>query len=340
MKKILFILKKRHIYSNECYTTTNSGLFNSATFVNDMLVKNGVESHLEQVVDNNEIDKYVTKYRPDVVIIEALWVVPSKMEILKKIHPNVTWIIRLHSELPFLANEGIAIKWLKEYVKYDKVLISSNSTYLIDALNPFLDTKILYQPNYYPVNLFNRKLKTLKSEDELNIGLFGAIRPLKNSLTQAVAAINYANKKNKVLNLHINTARVEQKGENVLVNLRELFKDSKHNLIEHGWLKHSDFLDLVSTMDLCLQVSLTETYNIVAADSINVNVPIITSREITFVNYFSKVKLVKNVNEMVTKIELNLKYKLLSTIVNKILLLINSNKSKSVWLDFVLKQKC
>ena len=340
MKKILFILKKRHIYSNECYTTTNSGLFNSATFVNDMLVKNGVESHLEQVVDNNEIDKYVTKYRPDVVIIEALWVVPSKMEILKKIHPNVTWIIRLHSELPFLANEGIAIKWLKEYVKYDKVLISSNSTYLIDALNPFLDTKILYQPNYYPVNLFNRKIKTLKSEDELNIGLFGAIRPLKNSLTQAVAAINYANKKNKVLNLHINSARVEQKGENVLVNLRELFKDSKHNLIEHGWLKHSDFLDLVSTMDLCLQVSLTETYNIVAADSINVNVPIITSREITFVNYFSKVTLVKNVNEMVSKIGLNLKYRLLTTIVNKILLLINSNKSKSVWLDFVLKQKC
>jgi hypothetical protein len=305
-----------------------------------MLVKNGVESHLEQVVDNNEIDKYVTKYRPDVVIIEALWVVPSKMEILKKIHPNVTWIIRLHSELPFLANEGVAIKWLKEYVKYDKVLISSNSTYLIDALNPFLDTKILYQPNYYPVNLFNGKIKTLKSEDELNIGLFGAIRPLKNSLTQAVAAINYANKKNKVLNLHINSARVEQKGENVLVNLRELFKDSKHNLIEHGWLKHSDFLDLVSTMDLCLQVSLTETYNIVAADSINVNVPIITSREITFVNYFSKVKLVKNVNEMVSKIGLNLKYRLLTTIVNKILLLINSNKSKSVWLDFVLKQKC
>ena len=78
MKKILFILKKRNIYSDGSYSTVDSGLFNSAKFVNEMLQTNDVDSTLVQVVDNNEIDKYCSIHKPDIVIIEAIWVVPSK----------------------------------------------------------------------------------------------------------------------------------------------------------------------------------------------------------------------------------------------------------------------
>jgi hypothetical protein len=78
-----------------------------------MLVANGVDSTIIEVIDNNGIDREVTKYKPTHVIIEALWVIPSKFEILTKLHPNVKWIIRLHSEIPFLANEGIAMEWMK-----------------------------------------------------------------------------------------------------------------------------------------------------------------------------------------------------------------------------------
>jgi hypothetical protein len=134
MKKILFILKQRNIYSDGGYTNVDSGLQNSARFVNDMLVKNKVNSTLVQVVDNNEIDKYCTIHKPDVVIIEAIWVVPSKFEVLKKLHPNITWIIRLHSELPFLANEGVAMEWLKEYVSTIKELDYQFTVCLSDAV--------------------------------------------------------------------------------------------------------------------------------------------------------------------------------------------------------------
>ena len=305
MKKPLFILKKRNIYSDGTYSTVNSGLYNSATFVNDMLVKNCVDSTLVQVVDNNEIDKYCTIHKPDVVIIEAIWVVPSKFEVLQKLHPKITWIIRLHSELPFLANEGIAIEWLKEYVKYDNVLIGSNSKYLIEALEPLLKTNMVYLPNYYKVTNKEIVKKTLDNKI-INIGIFGAIRPMKNTLTQAIAAMNYADMENKKLKLHVNSARIEQKGDNALKNLRALFTDSKHELIEHGWLAHGDFVKLVGTMDLCLQISLSETYNIVAADAINQDVPVVTSDEIPFVNYFSNVSSNKDVVNMVDMIKFNL----------------------------------
>lgn len=334
MKKTLFILKKRSIYSDGTYSNVDSGLFNSAKLVNDMLVKNGVDSKIVQVNDNNDIDRECHLYKPDVVIIEALWVVPSKFEVLQKLHPRITWVIRLHSELPFIANEGIAMQWILEYVKYKNVVLASNSKYMCESLKDLLGVNIIYTPNYYPVNLdFTMEDKTVGKT--IKVGLFGAIRPLKNSLTQAVAAINYAEKHNKILELHINSARVEQKGENVLKNLKALFKDSKHKLIEHGWLPHGEFIELVKQMDVCLQVSLTETYNIVAADAVNSNVPIVTSKEITFINPIGKVYSNKDTRKIETKIQDNLEFKWLTVILNKLLLNWDANKSKKIWLNWL-----
>ena len=124
-KKVLFILKKRQT-SHTGLNTISSGLLNSASFVNNMLVQNGIESHLVEVQDNNCIDREVTKYKPTHVLIEALWVVPSKFEILTEKHPDVEWIIRLHSDIPFLSNEGIAVDWIYKYLEYKNLKVSIN----------------------------------------------------------------------------------------------------------------------------------------------------------------------------------------------------------------------
>jgi hypothetical protein len=86
-------------------------------------------------------------------------------------------------------------------------------------------------------------------------------------------------------------------------------------------------------MDICLQVSLTETYNIVAADAISTGVPVVTSNEIPFVNYFSTVSSNKNVDSIIMAIHVNLRFKFLTKI-NRFLLFINSRRAKMVWLKF------
>jgi hypothetical protein len=333
MTDILFILKKRLLYSEQIYSTVNSGLYNSATFVNNMLIKNEVKSHLIEVIDNNEIDKYVSHYKPKYVIIEAIWVVPEKFEVLQKLHPKVKWIIRLHSELPFLANEGNAIDWLKKYTSYDNVFVTANSKTFIESFEPILHEKIVYLPNYYPITKYITKHKE-KSEFNkvINIGLFGAIRPMKNSLTQAIGAMIYADRSNQVLHLHINVERIEQKGENALKNIRDLFKGTRHKLIEHKWLKHSEFVKLVSTMDLGLQVSLSETYNIVSADFVNQLIPVVTSNEIPFINALNIVEDAGNAKEIADKINVALLDRKLLVHINKFLLLLDSNKSEKQWL--------
>ena len=97
MSNVLFILKRREDYQAELHSHIglSTGLYNSASFVNDMLNDLGIDSELELAIDNNCIDSLVTKHRPDYCIIEALWVVPSKIKLLQSMYPNIKWIIPL-----------------------------------------------------------------------------------------------------------------------------------------------------------------------------------------------------------------------------------------------------
>jgi glycosyltransferase involved in cell wall biosynthesis len=139
--------------------------------------------------------------------------------------------------------------------------------------------------NYYPiVNDFERWNRK-RFNKVLNIGCFGAIRPMKNHLMQAVAAIEFADRNNLILHFHINSGRVESNGNNAIKNVRALFEHlPEHKLVEHGWMDHDSFLDLIKTMDMCLQVSFTETFNIVTADAVASNVPVVVSSEMKWVS--------------------------------------------------------
>lgn len=288
---ILFINKQRPIsndpgdwgYSYES-CGKSSGLANSVNMVVAMLRSIDITVNAEEALDNNSIDRLVTQYSPDIVIIEALWVVPSKFEILHKLHPKVRWIIRLHSELPFIANEGIAMGWLLEYVKQKEyITIAANSPRMQHTLTNLLGVEVAYLPNYYTCDRVYADRDP--TPGEINISCFGAIRPLKNHLAQAVAAILFANEHNMVLRFHINNTRIEGNGGSILKNLRALFpEDGRHSLVEHDWYTHDQFKQIIrDQIDIGMQVSFTESYNIVAADHIDCNVPMVTSPEITFV---------------------------------------------------------
>jgi hypothetical protein len=284
--KLLFICKQRHIYSHTVNTPIASGLYNSAQFVVNMLNHNGVDAKLANVVDANSIDREVTLYKPTYVVIEALWVTPEKMEVLIKRHPKIKWIVRLHSEIPFLAGEGIAMEWIYKYLDYKNVTLSVNSRRMDDQFTELLKRSILYLPNYYPTYSEN---VCKQNKKHIDIGCFGAIRPLKNQLIQAVAAINFGNSLKKPIYFHINATRVEGKGEPILRNIENLFANNpQHKLIRHEWMSHHDFVDVIKKMDIGMQVSYSETFNIVTADFVNNNIPVVVSPEIFWVNNFFK----------------------------------------------------
>ena len=323
MPRILFVLKRREDFdpSKHIEISQQCGLYNSIYYVHNMLLSIGYDSQLSICIDNNCINGYIYKFKPTHVIVEALWVVPSKIKLLQSMYPNIKWIIRLHSAIPFLSIESSqSMKWVADYCRINNTYIGVNDPRLLTELSIYLSnikedkenevsnvvdmsSRLIYLPNYYPIDNI-QKFKGIVSEDTINIACFGAIRPFKNNMTQALASIEFCKRKNKKLRFHINSGRNELNGGNVYENLTQLFSNldnNQYSLVCHPWASRDDFLKICSEIDIGLQVSFTETFNIVSADILSNGVSIIGSSEIPWINQRYTASS-QNVDEIIDKL--------------------------------------
>lgn len=340
--RILFILKKRELNKDSTDISKETGLFNSANFVHEMLLESSIDSKIVMVVDNNSIDREVHQFKPDIVIIEALWVVPEKFDILQKLHPKVKWIIRIHSDMPFMSQEGIAMDWIFDYIKHKNVIVSSNSPKMVKDIQLISNViqksgKIIpYLPNYYPINVIRQPKEIDYSKKTIDISCFGAIRPLKNQLIQAVAAIHFACKLDLKLHFHMNSGRLEASGLPVDHNIRSLFEhmdQSKYYITFHNWTSHDNFTKIIREMDIGMQLSFSETFNIVGADHVVAGIPFLGSNEIPWWTQ-GEISLNDTTN-MVEWLENVYNNSKANVMLNQINLVKYSQESKKIWLDFL-----
>ena len=129
MSRVLFVLKRRENYDpiKHVDISLQCGLYNSIYYVHNMLLSQNIESQISICIDNNCINGLVVKFKPTHVIVEALWVVPEKIKLLQSMYPDIKWIIRLHSAIPFFSIESSqSMKWTAEYVKIPNVFIGVN----------------------------------------------------------------------------------------------------------------------------------------------------------------------------------------------------------------------
>lgn len=193
------------------------------------------------------------------------------------------------------------IGWAVDYLRAGLTVASNSKEAVRDlaylAVTAGADPSLsVYLPNYYKASevksgfrvalaTFMRKNGLVGETEfpatELNVGCFGAIRPLKNHLQQALAAIEVASELSVGLNFYVNSTRVEGRAESILVSLRSLFaRFPEYKLVEVPWMTHENFVEFTKTMNIVLQVSNSETFNIVAADTVSMGVPVVVSDEI------------------------------------------------------------
>lgn len=296
MSRSLFILKRRSDYSEDpSYSKSYqiaTGMYNSARFVVDELEAGGREARLAVVVDNNDIDRIVTEYQPTDVFIEGLWVVPSKFDELFKFerHRKIKWHIRIHSEIPFISSEGNSMDWIPQYLKRG-VLVAPNAPRAHEQVKWMASTflgkeeaerMVPYLPNCYPTDFGQYPLNTTPVEkDHIDIACFGAFRPMKNHLQQTFVALRYAESIGKKLRFHVN-GRVDQAGAQAMKNVTNLLAATNAEMVIHDWENRETFLQSLQNVDVLLQVSISETFNIVAADATLVGTPILVSKEISW----------------------------------------------------------
>jgi hypothetical protein len=168
------------------------------------------------------------------------------------------------------------------------------------------------------------------------VGAFGALRILKNHLQMAMGAIYVADKLGKKLRFHINdSSTIEKEGGSILKNLISLFNDTRHDLVINNWESHSDFIQLVKKMDIGLQISMSESYNLTAADFVANGIPLVGSDEIKFLSSLYQAK-ITDFNDIVNKIEFALRYKTLGFhALNKMYLKSSNKKATKQWLTFL-----
>jgi hypothetical protein len=239
-----------------------------------VLRKNGIRCDVVPVSGFDDVASKLEELKPTHALFQALWLDANQMSELTSDYPSVHFVVRCHSQIGFLQVEPMAIKNLRDLLFLQELVlnlsVSSNTTRLQSFLQDTYKSKVLYLPNLYDLERVKRKRDTTFDHRTLRIGSFGAHRLLKNHTTAAAAAMMIAQRHGSDLEFYVNSGRDEDvKKNSILLSLRNMLaRVPWAKLVEVPWEEWSQFRQTIAYMDLNMQVSFTETFNIVTADAV------------------------------------------------------------------------
>jgi hypothetical protein len=233
----------------------------------------------------NSINEYNQEHEHSLthVVISAPWLSLLDMESLIAAYPDTQFVIESHSNVGFLQADPLGMRRLREALElseiYSNLKVAGNSKRFVSWMRLVYDDRVVLLPNLYPLADVMEKDRDTSI---LKIGVFGAVRPLKNFMTAAAAALAIHKILGTPLELHMSTGG-EGDGGDVTRSIDAMCKDLPDvKVIRHIWRPWSEFINTIAKMDLLLQPSFTESFNMITADGIFVGVPSVVSNAITW----------------------------------------------------------
>lgn len=277
-------------YGEKTYTRSHVGLGVNARLSTKVLRRAGIECDAFEVTGVEQLREQLTKNPPTHAILEAVWFTVSQMQEFLSDFPATHFIVRLHSKVGFLAVEPKSLATFRDLMLLAEgslnLTVAANSHQLRHFFKRVYTGHCMYLPNLYDIERVHQKRDTNHHHRKLRIGSFGALRLLKNHSTAASAALVIAERRRCDLEFFVSVHR-EEHGSGVLGMLHSLFDGvAWAKLVEHPWEDWPLFRRTVAHMDLCMQVSFTETFNICCADAVAEGVPVVTSDAIEWVPKF------------------------------------------------------
>lgn len=274
-----------------CYGLSHVGLGNNAMLTAKSLKDINVDCRVHGVDNAQHIADILKKFPTTAThaIVEAAFFGVTDANQLSNDFPEVDFVYRNHSQIAFLQVEPNAINWFRDFAKLQEmalnVRLSGNSDRFTEWWESAYNQRCLYLPNLYPlIDRTRVKVRHSPSRDTLRIGAFGSLRLLKNFTTCAAAAMLIAKRLDRNLELYMNVGRTENGGRVIVDAVENMFKGLPWaKLVKVDWQDWTQFRHTIGHMDLTLQCSFTETFNIVTADSIAEGVPAVVSTAIDWV---------------------------------------------------------
>lgn len=296
-------VKKMDLEKNYEIIRKNNNL-KSEDFKTDVLIFYsylGVESgitasakHLKKVLENNGLSVRIhatTQFsllglrmrcnllKPSIVIINKLLLNEEELKnFCSKVDAKV--IILEHAKNSFAQTYWERTNAHNQSVKtsklYKNCLVATTNEDYSNYLTELHNVKVLYFPNTFCTDFLKYK-KQEKKMSVINLSLLCEVRPLKNLITQ-LSACQLIGKRlreqGKDLNVHLST-----RGDKIFIHdLKTRVNELFFNIIWHDTMSFEENLEVVRNMDLCLQVSYTETLNYYALEHEVQGIPCISSQ--------------------------------------------------------------
>jgi hypothetical protein len=187
----------------------------------------------------------------------------------------------------FLQADTRGVDLLRDYVNLQREMLNfricGNSRKFVEWMNTCYSIEGAYLPNLYNLTHVCKANKPLYNGGTLKIGLFGATRPLKNMMSAAGAAMAIAAQLKTDVELIVNGGRTEGGGNTIMNAVHALIdRQPGINMKRLNWCPWSEFRAHVRCMHLLLQVSYTESFNMVTADGVAEGVPSVVSDAISW----------------------------------------------------------
>jgi len=205
------------------------------------------------------------------VIISAPWIPTAELQEMANQFTETYFSVTCHSNVGFLQADPGGVKLVRETLELEmgthNVRLAGNSRRFCNWIESTFGGNCYYLPNLYFLDGTPSRQRTFCGSSTLRIGVFGAIRPLKNLMSSTGAALEISRKLRVPLELWISGGRAEGGGETVLSAVKEMIAGLPNvSLVLNGWQSWPNFRKTVAHMHLLLQPSYTESFNMVTAD--------------------------------------------------------------------------
>jgi hypothetical protein len=250
-----------------------------------VLQQNGIPTVVWPVINAEDLRRRLTVKATANVIISAPWIPSAELQALGNDFPNTHFTVACHSNVGFLQADRNGVKLVRELMELEagnyNIHLAGNSRRFCNWIRFAFSAPCAYLPNLYFLHDEPLPHPRPFHGGTLKIGVFGATRPLKNMMSAAGAALEIARSLRSPLELWVSGGRTEGGGEVVLGAVKEMLAGLPGvNLILNGWQTWPNFRRTVGSMNLLLQPSYTESFNMVTADGVAEGVPSVVSSAI------------------------------------------------------------
>ena len=276
----LFFKDFAHYTAASCVGLAVAG-YTSAAYLRRL----GLDATAYAVRHNVDIVRAIDRYnetharRLTHVVISAPWLDVHDLTRLVEHFQEIQFIILSHSNVGFLQADPWGLALYRRYAELSRthgnLNIGGNCRGFTDWFQAVYGVDCVCLPNLYPAGEGVRS--KVWPGGPLKIGAFGAIRPEKNFMCAAAAATLMQKRLNVPVELHMSSGgeHCQSTTLDAISQMVENLPDFK--LIRHHWEIWDKFIGRVAAMDVLLQVSYTESFNMITADGISRGVPVVVS---------------------------------------------------------------